>query len=424
MSKRTPQLRHHRSSGRAVVTLTDKTTGMRRDFYLGEHGTPEAHAAYADLIRDWLARGRRLDLTPPEAETVSLIDKAQKPADLDSVARLVADYAKYIDTEKGVKPEQIREIKRAIRYARIALHSPPGEQPLVCGALSVAEFGPKALQSVRKAMIDARKANGKPWTRKTINERMKYVVKMFRWAVSEERAPVHLPAALECVEPLRRGQFGVPDGTKRTAVPLAHVKAIKDHVNPIVWAMVQVQMRMVARAGEVCAMRPIDIDTTGEIWIYKPTSHKTEHHGHALEKFISPECQEYIKPLLAGRAVDAYLFDPREAYALQRAQDAEVRRRENQTDTPRKSGRKIGERYTTGSYGRAIERACRAAKVPKWTTHQLRHRGYSEAKKQIGVEKALLLLGDKSARMDEVYGEKSREMGIEGAGVLKIKGAA
>jgi hypothetical protein len=33
------------------------------------------------------------------------------------------------------------------------------------------------------------------------------------------------------------------------------------------------------RPQDVCLMRPRDIDREGEVWIYQPESHTTEHHG-------------------------------------------------------------------------------------------------------------------------------------------------
>lgn len=401
-----PQLRQHKASGRAVVTLTDRETGHRRDFYVGDYGVAETHAAYADLIKDWEARGRRLDMTP-----VPPIDRTQQPALGHSVMQLCLDYARSLEERRGISDGHRIEIKRSIRYARIT-----------CGRLSVADFGPKALQDIRQSMINARKSNGKPWTRKTINERMRYVVAMFRWAVANERAPIGLPAALDCVLPLKRGEYGVPEGRKGKSVPEAHIAALRPHVSDVVWAMIQVQLRMVARAGEVCSMRPIDIDMTGKIWIYRPTSHKTEHFGHTLEKYINPACQAFIEPLLVDRPVCAYLFSPREGYAQRRAELGQSKRRDNQAATPRRSARQIRDRYDTSSYNRAIERACKAADVPKWTTHQLRHAGYSIARRQVGVERALLLLGDVSTRMADVYGEKSQAAALVAAEALCIKG--
>lgn len=39
--------------------------------------------------------------------------------------------------------------------------------------------------------------------------------------------------------------------------------------------MVQMQLLTAARPGEVCIMRPCDIDRSGRIWVYKPKDHKT-----------------------------------------------------------------------------------------------------------------------------------------------------
>ena len=52
LSRKLPSYRHHKSDGRAVVTLNG------RDVYLGRFGTPESRAEYDRLIAQWLASGR------------------------------------------------------------------------------------------------------------------------------------------------------------------------------------------------------------------------------------------------------------------------------------------------------------------------------------------------------------------------------
>ena len=49
-----PKLRHHKPSGRAVVTLNG------RDFYVGPHRSAQAKVEYDRLIAEWLANGRSL----------------------------------------------------------------------------------------------------------------------------------------------------------------------------------------------------------------------------------------------------------------------------------------------------------------------------------------------------------------------------
>ena len=53
--------------------------------------------------------------------------------------------------------------------------------------------------------------------------------------------------------------------------------------------MVQLQLLTAARSGEIVKMRPCDIDCSGPIWFYRPTEHKTAHHGHERKIFIGPK---------------------------------------------------------------------------------------------------------------------------------------
>lgn len=343
-----PQLRHHKPSGRAIVTLSDSNTSKRRDFYLGEYGTPEAHAAYAELIARWQARGRTLEHVKPAP--------AQARPSAGCVAELCRDYAKHIDAKGGISDKHKDCVKRAIRITRES-----------CGALPVSEFGPLALQDVRKVMLAIRfgENDSRRWTRSVVNRRVRHLIRMFKWAVAHERAPITLPAALACVEPLKPGDFDVPEGRTVKPVPAAHVDDIKDHVSSIVWAMIQVQRYSAARAGEVCMMRSVELDVTGKVWLYRPASHKNAKRGHDRVIYLGAKAQQVVKPLLAGRALDAYLFDPRES-VRERAQANATEgqpRRENQKPDARKSDRRVQDHYTTTTYQRAITRACKAAGV-------------------------------------------------------------
>ncbi|MEM1356346.1 MAG: site-specific integrase [Planctomycetota bacterium] len=400
MPPKAPSLRLHRPTGQAVVTLRDITTGRRRDYYCGVHGTPAAVAEYARLIQEWEGRGRTLDAKPKPPTPRRTAD-----AKHGTVAKLAIAYVKHL-RDRGTTDQQLTCIRAAIRVLR----STHGGTPVI-------EFGPLALQEVRTAMIDLRnrrteaRPEGKRWTRSTINRRVRHLIRMFRWAVANEKAPTALPEALACVEPLKAGEFGVPEGRTVKPVPVAHIEGIKAHVAPQVWAMIQAQRYTAARAGEVCAMRAIDIDMTGEVWLYRPQQHKNSHRGHDRVIYLGRKAQQAVTPLLAGRAVDAYLFDPREATAARRATAATKGkpRRAGQKPTPTRTARKIADHYTSASYGRAITRACDVAGVPRWGSHQLRHLAATNARKEFGAEAALLLLGDKSTRLVDIYAEKDVE---------------
>ena len=86
--------------------------------------------------------------------------------------------------------------------------------------------------------------------------------------------------------------------------------------------------------------------------------------------------------------------------------------------------RKPGDRYTTDTYRRAIQRACDLADakareelpagqrdkrvIPKWHPHQLRHNFGTTVRKEYGLEIARVLLGHKSAVITELYSEFDR----------------
>ena len=79
--------------------------------------------------------------------------------------------------------------------------------------------------------------------------------------------------------------------------------------SPVVADMLQVQRLTGARPGELCAMRPCEIDRTDDVWVYTPAKHKTQHHGHKRQIAVGPKAQEILLHYLA-RAPRDFLFSP------------------------------------------------------------------------------------------------------------------
>ena len=44
--------------------------------------------------------------------------------------------------------------------------------------------------------------------------------------------------------------------------------------------MIQVQELAGMRPQDIRNLRTCDLDMTGDVWVYMPWTHKTEHHGH------------------------------------------------------------------------------------------------------------------------------------------------
>jgi len=58
-SNKTPAYRQRSGYDQAIVTLTDAVTKRRRDYWLGEYGSPASRERYHRLIAAWEAGGPR-----------------------------------------------------------------------------------------------------------------------------------------------------------------------------------------------------------------------------------------------------------------------------------------------------------------------------------------------------------------------------
>ena len=176
-------------------------------------------------------------------------------------------------------------------------------------------------------------------------------------------------------------------------------------------------------------MRGCDIDQTAQPWCYRPSRHKTAHHGHERAVFVGPRAQEILKTFLRPDAPAAFIFSPAGADIDRRRRLHAARRTPlscgNRPGTNRKSDPKKvpGERYNTQTYGRAIAYACRAAfplpqgldagqsaawrKAHSWHPHQLRHNAATRLRREHGLDVAQAVLGHKSLQVTQVYAERN-----------------
>ena len=273
------------------------------------------------------------------------------------------------------------------------------------GPIPADEFTPSKLKAVRSRMI------GKGWARTNIYKHTSRVRSIFNWGVEEELVPAAIYQALRSVKGLKKGRSAAKESAPVKAVPDAWVNAIEKHVAPQVWALAQLQRLTGARGGELFKLRSIDLDTSGPVWTHTPKKHKTEHFGHKRIIYFGPKAIEVLRPFIAGRATDAYLFSPREGNAARQASGATKGqpRRPNQKPNSAKTARRVHEHYNRESYRRAIARGCKLAEAPHWHPHQLRHNAATLWRKTYGPDVALTLLGDKTTRMVDVYAEKDHE---------------
>jgi integrase len=415
---RIPGLQHHKASGQAKVRLRG------HDVYLGKWGTPEAEAEYRRVIGEFLINGQAPPT--PAAPEIEL-----------SINELALGFMRFAETHY-VKNGRITDEYSCYKSALRPLKELYGLTP-------VSKFGPVALKAVRQKMIDA------GWTRGTINHSITRLRHMFKWGVENELVSPTTLQALMAVQGLQQGRCVARETKPVDPVPETIVTTTLRHLSPVVQAMIRLQLLTGMRPGEVCLLRPCDITMQMDrVWVYRPSSHKTEHHDRERRIYIGPEGQEVVRPYI-DRDPEAFCFSPREAVAWRRAKLRMSRKSKPTPSQLTRQGklnarRKPGERFTVSSYRRAIERACEIAfempeslrkparfhdRDPKetkdekaerlrraaqwreqhcWNPNQLRHSRATAIRERFGVEAAQVVLGHSDPRITQIYAQKNFDL--------------
>jgi integrase len=383
---RVPKYRHHKPSGQAVVTLNGRDN-------LGKWGTKASRTEYDRLIGEWLASGRCL----PRGDLGV------------SVAELALAYWRYAKDsyrKDGQPTGSLPRLRVAIRLLRTSYGEPAARG-----------FGPLALQALRQRLAESGKS------RRYVNYLVDAIKRIFRWGVSQELVPESVHRALATVAGLRKGHTGARECAPVGPVPEQVVQATLPEV---VADMVRLQRLTGCRPAEVCILRPCDVDTSADVWIYRPESHKTEHHGRERVICIGPKGQDVLRPYLL-REKESYCFVPAESERKRLAGRHERRRtplscgNRPGTNRRRRPKKRPGNRYTTGSYRRAIHRAVDLANrersgdglLPKWSPNRLRHSAATEIRRQFGLEAAQVALGHATADVSQIYAERDLSLAVE-----------
>jgi integrase len=252
-----------------------------------------------------------------------------------------------------------------------------------------ADFGPRKLKAVLERMVDGYEAAGKRYagiSRREVNKRAGKLKRVFKWAASEELVPANVYHALATVAALKAGRTSAKELPPILPVDAATVKATLPHLPRVVKAMVRFSQLTGCRPGEVCQLRPCDVDQSGDVWIYRPHTHKMQYRGRPRLIFIGPQAQRILAPFLKRRP-EQFCFQPR--------------------------GTKTGQAYVRESYARTIRRACVRNGIEPWHPNRLRHSLATEARKRFGLEAAQVLLGHSRADVTQIYAEKHEQLGVE-----------
>jgi len=354
-------LRH--ASGQARVVLDGVTV------YLGKFGTPEAHARYAEVVQQWQA-GQPFRAKParPVVETAR------------SVAEVVLLYDKWMDETRAYSKGGKATTQRGL--IRVALR----ELNRFAGDLATNEFTSSILVAHRDKLRAKEKLSAQG-----VNRKIGLIKQFVGWAAERGYMPETNAAVIRAVRSLR-----VTGKKRREPVPLGDLTKAIEKLRPHFADMVRLQFLLGCRPGEVCGMRWGDLTITdsAEPWRYLVADAKTSHHGVETVYWIHDEAKEILRRHIRLTNGE-FVF---------------------------RTKRRV--RFDTKTVTRKLRVAAKAAGVPEFTAHQIRHLALTLiANHPKGGLAAASAVGNHQSRsMTDAYVHNDAMVAIHAASLLSLRG--
>lgn len=325
--------------------------------------------------------------------------------------------------------------------------------------LSAISFGPLRLQAVRDAWI------AEKLCRTTINDRVRTIQAMFRWAVSKEMVRGTQAVEIGMVDGLHKNRVkGVKEPRKILPVDMKDVERTAAVCCATVATMIRLQALTGMRPTEMLTMTPGRIDRSNkDVWVYTvaPEHNKTDHlnDGDGDETYtrripLVGAVQDILTPYLFRKDAE-FLFTPEQADREYRELVRAARttgldrngQRYRRVDGHGMIGRKFSPRYTADTYYQAVSRAIAKAnkrimadivkaspgaeekkiaelfaaqRIKPWYPYRLRHTAGTLAREAMGLEAASALLGHKNVKVTELYAEKSQKLAAQVAKAIAV----
>lgn len=297
--------------------------------------------------------------------------------------------------------------------------------------------------------------------RNAINRHIRRIRTAFRWAARPGRRFIDAAVVhdLTLVEPVKYGRTAARESEPVKPAPEELVEAVLPHLPHVLATMVRVQLALALRPGEVCVMRPCDLDTSGDLWVFRPCEHKLQHHGIERKIPVPPMAQAMLTPFMMDRDPHKFMFSPAEVVGEMREQRRKRRKtpascgNHSGTNRTAKPLKQPGDRYNASHYGNAVRRVLdrvfpppehlarrrvpgrgRKARQGRWETNgewrarleaaglhgelerwrkehrfamnQLRHSAATRIRKEHGLDVARAILGHRTVETTQIYAEQ------------------
>lgn len=362
--------------------------------------------AAAESFRRWLARWS-VDLTVRNPVQVAAVPKIR-----EAWQRYEAFADRYYRRADGTATQEPKIVAHAM-----------AEVLNLYGHVAADALTPGMLRTVQERWIarGLRVTTITGWTHK--------IRRVWRWMAAEGVIPAGVADSLRQLAPVKAGRCGAAPSRAVLPVSDSAVDLTVAQLPPSIAAMIRLQQLTGMRPGEVCALRPCEVDTRGEVWIYRPAAHKMAYQGRGREIMLGPQAQTVLRPYL-GREVafpcfrpydamreraaarvaayipSVYMHDYRRWQSYQRRADERAERQRPHAG------------WSAAAYGKAIGSAARKAGVEPWSPNQIRHAVATKIRDRFGLEAAQVMLGHSRADVTQIYAEKSKRLAEDLAGRL------
>ncbi len=231
---------------------------------------------------------------------------------------------------------------------------------------------------------------------------------------------------------LQRGRTEAAERPPVEPVDEATIEATLRHLPSVVADMVRLQRLTGCRPGEICGLRPCDIDQTGPIWVYRPAWHKTQHRGHSRQVFVGPKARRFCDATSnEGLTHSASRRRRASGAASETCEHVAKRKCSRRSSIDERSGRgssPVSDTGKTPTAGRFTRRAGRRSQPPRasrprriepgtkrhrWSPNQLRHAAATEIRRRYGLEAAQVILGHSRADVTQLYAERDQGLAVE-----------
>lgn len=321
------------------------------------------------------------------------LDLNAATTEADTIGEMIDQYLAHLRerlTRSNGKPTRSYENTKAKleRFARVA------------GELEPSKLTPVLLRRFTQALHEQTDLCGK-YVRSHLSE----IKRATRWASEMGLVEPSIYHHVRDVKGLDPGQGRTTE--KRKPVEWETIRSTLPHLPTTMAAAVLVLYHTGMRPGELLKMRLVDLDTSELPWRYTLAEHKTAKHIGERVLFIGPRAASIIESLAAGRSPGAYVFSARRDRLQQRL--AVTISRQTAPNCGNHAGHNVrnpdldDRPITVNALGQALDRACDAAGIERWTTYQLRHTAATRIARSCGLDFAQRVLGHTTSRMTENY---------------------